>query len=89
MTQRRRTHGVVQIPGGQAMICTDFAAKTIETREARQRKEAEAAAAKRQREADLRKQHLATIMERAVNSGSKMPKNFETWFFSAGATATP
>src|SRR5260370_37391037 len=47
------------------MRCSDFAAKTIETREVRRKKEAEAAAAKRQREADLRKQHLASIMQRA------------------------
>jgi hypothetical protein len=39
--------------------------KTIETREARHEKESKAAAAKRQREADLRKQHLASIMQRA------------------------
>ena len=39
--------------------------KTIETREARHEKESKAAAAKRHREADLRKQHLASIMQRA------------------------
>jgi len=59
------TYPRVQIPAGQEMKCTDFAAKTIETREARQKKEAEAAAAKRQREAEMRKQHLASIMQRA------------------------
>ena len=39
------------------MNCTDFATKTIETREGRRKKEAEAAAAKRQRElrAEVRK----------------------------------
>ena len=46
-------------------MCRDFAAKTIETREARRKKDAEVAAAKRQREAELRKQHLASIMQRA------------------------
>jgi hypothetical protein len=61
----RLTYPRVQIPVGQAMRCTSFAAKTIETREARQKKEAEAAAAKRQREAELRKQHLASVMKRA------------------------
>ena len=55
----------VQIPVGQAMRCMDIAAKTIETREARRKKEAKAAAAKRQREAGLRQQHLASIMQRA------------------------
>ena len=44
----------VQIPAGQAMRCTDFAAKTLETREVRGKQEAEAAAAKGQREAELR-----------------------------------
>jgi hypothetical protein len=47
------------------MKCTDFAAKAIETREIRQTKEAEVAAAKRQRETELRKQHLGSIMQRA------------------------
>jgi len=66
MTELNRlTYPRVQIPAGQAMRCTDFAAKTIETRELRHKKEAEVAAAKRQREADLRKQHLASIMQRA------------------------
>jgi len=61
----RLTYPRVQIPAGQAMRCMDFAAKTIETREGRRKKEAEAAAAKRQREAELRMQHLASVMQRA------------------------
>ncbi len=61
----RLTYPRVQIPVGQAMRCTAFAAKTIETREVRHKKEAEAAAAKRQREAELRKQHLASVLRRA------------------------
>lgn len=66
MTELNRlTYPRVQIPAGQAMRCIDFAAKTIETREVRQKKEAEAAAAKRQREAELRQQHLASILQRA------------------------
>ena len=66
MTELNRlTHPRVQIPVGQAKRCTDFAAKTIETRKVRRKKEAEAAAAKRQREAELHKQHLASIMQRA------------------------
>ena len=66
MTELNRlAYSRVQIPVGQTMRCTDFAAKTIETREVRQKKEAEAAAAKRQRESELRKQHLASTMQRA------------------------
>jgi hypothetical protein len=61
----RMTYPRAQIPAGQAMRCVDFAAKTIETREARQKKEAKEAAAKQEREARLRKQHLASIMQRA------------------------
>ena len=60
----RLTYPRVRIRVGQEMRCVDFAAKAIETREMRQTKEAEAAAAKRQREAELRKQHLASIMQR-------------------------
>src|SRR5947207_2835202 len=66
MTELNRlAYSRVQIPVGQTMRCTDFAAKTIETREVRQKKEAEAATAKRQREAELRKQHLASVMQGA------------------------
>jgi hypothetical protein len=61
----RLTHPPVQIPADQAMRCTNFAAKTIETREARGKKEAAAAAAKRQREAELRQQQLASVMQRS------------------------
>jgi hypothetical protein len=65
MTELNRlTYPRVQNPADQAMKCTDFAAKTIETREARRKKEAEAAAAKQQREAEFRQQHLASIMRR-------------------------
>jgi hypothetical protein len=66
MTELNRlTYPPVQIPVGHAMTCTDFAAKTIETREGRDKKEAKAAVAKRQREAELSKKHLASIMQRA------------------------
>jgi hypothetical protein len=61
----RLTYPRMQIPVGQAMRCTDFAAKAIEAREARLKKEAAAAAAKRQHEAELRKQHLASVIQRA------------------------
>src|SRR5438552_12666204 len=65
MTELNRlAYSRVQIPVGQTMRGTDFAVKTIETREVRQKKETEAATAKRQREAELRKQHLASIMQR-------------------------
>ena len=48
MTELNRlTYPRVQIPVGQAMRCTEFAAKAIEIREARQKKESKAAAAKR------------------------------------------
>ena len=66
MTELNRlTYPRVRIPAGQAMRCTDLAAKTIATREVRQTKEAEAEAARRQREAELRRQHLASVTQRA------------------------
>ena len=61
----RLTYPRVQIPDGRAMRCTDFAAKAIETREARLKKEAAAEAAKRQREAEQLKQRLASVFQRA------------------------
>jgi hypothetical protein len=61
----RLTYPRVQIPVGPAMRCTDLAAKSIETREARLKKEAAAEAAKRQREAERRKQHLTSVLQRA------------------------
>lgn len=61
----RLTYPRVQIPAGQEMRCTDFAAKTIEARKLRQKKESDAAAAKRRHEAEQRKQHLASIIQRA------------------------
>ena len=60
----RLTFPRVQLPVSQAVRCTDFAAKAIKTREARQKKEDEAATAKRKREEELRKQHLASVMQR-------------------------
>jgi hypothetical protein len=66
MTELHRlTYPPVKILVGQTMRCTDFAAKTIATRDLRRKKDADAAAAKRQREAELRKQHLASTMQRA------------------------
>jgi hypothetical protein len=73
MTELNRlTYPQVQIPAGQTMRCAEFAAKTIETREVRRKKETAAAAAKRQREAELRKQHLASIMRRADTLWSRL-----------------
>jgi len=66
MTELNRlTYPPAHTQAGQAIKCTDFAAKTIETREARGKQEAKAAAAKRQHEAEARQQHLASIMRRA------------------------
>jgi len=73
MTELNRlTYPRVQIPVGQAMRCMDFAAKTIETREGWRKKEVEAAAAKRQGEAEVRTQHLASIMQRADTVWSRI-----------------
>ena len=55
----------VQIPAGQAMRCTDLAAKALEARKARDAKEAKAAAAKQRREAEARERHLASVIQRA------------------------
>jgi len=66
MTELNRlTYPRVQTSPSQAMRCIDFAAKIIETRKVRQQREAKAAAATQQREAELRKQHLASVMQRA------------------------
>lgn len=61
----RLTYPRVEIPVGQAMNCTEFATKIIQAWELREKKDAEAAAAKRKREAELRKQHLASVLRRA------------------------
>jgi hypothetical protein len=60
----RLTYAPVQPQAGQAIKCTDFSARTIAARETRQKKDAEAAATKRQREAELRKEHLASVLQR-------------------------
>lgn len=52
-------------PAGPAMTCTEFAARTIEVRQTRCSLEASAAAEKRKREEVARKQHLASVMQRA------------------------
>ena len=61
----RLTHPAPANPAGPAMSCTDFAAKAVEVRQARRRKEAEAGAAKRQGEEEARRQRLASIKQRA------------------------
>ena len=68
----RLTYPRVQIPVGQAMRCTDFAGKTIEAREGRLKKEAAAEAAKQQRQAEQRKQRLASILQRADGIWSRL-----------------
>jgi hypothetical protein len=66
MTELNRlTYPRVQTPAGQRMSCIDFAAKTIETRKVRLEREAKAATPRRQKEAERRRQHLASILERA------------------------
>jgi hypothetical protein len=47
--------------------CIDFAAKAIQAREMRQKQEAAAAAATRRHDAKLRRQHVASVMQRADN----------------------
>lgn len=66
MTELNRwTYPPVKSLDNQRMRCTDFAAKTLDVRKVRQQKEAERAAAKQKREAEQRKQHLDSIMQRA------------------------
>ncbi len=79
----RLTYPRVQIPVGQAMRCTDFAAKTIEAREARLKKEALAAEAKRHREAEQRKEHLAAVFRRADSIWSGLDRLMEQKIGSA------
>jgi hypothetical protein len=63
----RLTYPRGQPPASPAMRCIDFAAKANQAREMRQMQEAAATAAKRQHDAELRRQHLASVMQRAVN----------------------
>ncbi len=50
---------------GETLTCVEFAAKAIEVREARLKKEAKAAAAERRRAAEARKRHLECVMKRS------------------------
>jgi hypothetical protein len=61
----RLTYPDAETPAGAAMSCTDFAAKTIDLRETRRRRETEAAAVKRKREEEARRCHLTTVLQRA------------------------
>ena len=63
----RLTYPRGQAPVSSAMRCIDFAAKALQAREMRKKQEAAAAAAKRQHDAELRLQHLASVMQRADN----------------------
>ena len=63
----RLTFPRVQSPVSQTMRCIDFAAKVVEARLITEKKEAEAAAAKRQHKAESRRQHLASILRRAAS----------------------
>lgn len=66
MTELNRlTYPPAQAPSGQTTKCLDFAAKALELREVRRAKEAKAAAAKKKREVQQRKAHLASVMQRA------------------------
>jgi hypothetical protein len=66
MTELNRlTYPRKETQASQAMRCVDFAAKTIETRKARLRRQVQEAAAKQKREAELRKQHLTSVLQRA------------------------
>lgn len=74
MTQLNRlTYPPAQAPSSQTAKCLDFAAKALELREERLAKEAEAAAAKKQRDARQRQTHLASVMQRADSIWSGLP----------------
>lgn len=61
----RLTLPQAQTSVGQMWKCTDFAAKVIEARSFRQKKEAEAAVKEQRRKQELRQQHLTSVMRRA------------------------
>ena len=50
---------------GRTISCIEFATKALKARELRLKKEADAERARRQRETERRKQHLASVFERA------------------------
>ncbi len=52
-------------PAGQAISRADFAARTLEVREARIKQEAKAAAEESKRKAEERRRHLESVLERA------------------------
>ncbi len=61
----RLTYPRANTPAGPPMSCTDFAARTVEVRQARCKREALAAAEKRNRDAEARQRHLASVLQRA------------------------
>ena len=61
----RLTSPPVETSVGGTLTCVDFAAKAIEVRQARRKKEARAAAAKQKRAAAARKRHLESVLQRA------------------------
>ena len=61
----RLTYPIAETPVSPAITCSEFAEKTLEARELRLKKEAKAAEAKRKREQEARKKHLASVMKRA------------------------
>jgi hypothetical protein len=61
----RLTYPRAETPAGPAMNCIEFAARTIDVRQARRKREAEAAAEKRKLAEEARKRHLASVMQRA------------------------
>jgi len=54
-----------ETPAGGALSCTEFAARTIEVRQMRLKQETKAAAEKRKREVEVRRSHLAAVLQRA------------------------
>lgn len=59
---KRLTLPQMPTPVGQPITCIDFANKVIEARTVREKKEAEAALAKKQRKDTLRQQHLTSVL---------------------------
>jgi hypothetical protein len=68
----RLSYPPVQKKAGPKMTCREFAAKAIQAREVRLKKEAEAASARRERQAEEREQHLASVLQRAEDIWSRL-----------------
>ena len=63
----RLTYPQTQISARPSITCAAFAAKVIETREIREKMEFNKAEAKRKHDAELRKQHLTSVVKRATS----------------------